>query len=78
MLGVWYSGACDSVDLITTVRLRNQAQILRESGDHRKLIGSLERTVDDLYRLFYRDRSWKGYSVRSSMYKGHLSGFLRL
>ena len=69
MLGVWYSGACDSIDLITTV-LRTQAQILRESrGVNRKLMGSLKRVVDDLYRLFYQHRSWKGYSVRLRMSK---------
>src|SRR6266576_637818 len=74
MLGVWYPGACGSVDPITTV-LRKQDQILRESrGNNRKRMGSLKRIVDDLYRLFYRHRSWKGYSVRSSMSKEHSSG----
>jgi hypothetical protein len=81
MLGVWKPGACDSVDAITTV-LRKQVQILREIQRRQQklnLLGSLgERIVDcidGVYRLFIGIALGKGYSVRSSMSKEHLSGF---
>ena len=77
MLGVWYLGACDSVDPITTL-LRKQAQVLRNSEERTEYLWDLSSVSSMTFTDFSIGVALGKDGVRPSVSKGLFIGVLRL